>query len=136
MPFQRIVTRKLPDGKRASVYPFHLSLEGLQSNLLCREEEDYDVIEKLMFVSAWTANILVITHVVMSTHGHMAVLAPNIQQVLIRNVPQTLGNVVTADFAFSRVVPRVSFIVNGSLPVEMLLGELLVIHDFGSLSNP
>lgn len=81
MAFQRIVTRELPDGKKASVYPFHLSLEGLQSNLLCREEEDYDVIEKLMFVSAWTANVLVITHVVMSTHGHMAVLAPNIQQV-------------------------------------------------------
>ena len=81
MAFQRIVTRELPNGKKASVYPFHLSLEGLQSNLLCREEEDYDVIEKLMFVSAWTANVLVITNVVMSTHGHMAVLAPNIQQV-------------------------------------------------------
>ena len=81
MPFPKSVTRTLPDGRKATVYPFHVSLEGLQSNLLCRELEDYDVIEKLMFVSAWTANVIVITHVVMSSHGHMAVLAPNMQQV-------------------------------------------------------
>lgn len=81
MAFQRIANRTLPDGSTAKVYPFHLSLEGLRSNLLCRDEEDYDVVEKNMFVSAWTSNVLVITHVVMSSHGHMGVLAPDIGYV-------------------------------------------------------
>ena len=63
MAFQRIVTRTLPDGSTAKVHPFHLSLEGLESNLLCRDEEDYDVVEKFMYVSAWQCNVLVVSHV-------------------------------------------------------------------------
>lgn len=81
MAFQRIVSRTLPDGNTAKVYPFHLSLEGLEDNLLCRDEEDYDVVEKFMFVSAWESNVLVIDHVVMSSHGHAGVLAPSMQHV-------------------------------------------------------
>ena len=82
MAFQRIVSRALPDGSTARVFPFHLSLEGLESNLLCRDEEDYDVVEKFMYISAWECNLLVISHVVMSNHGHMGVLAPGIEYVL------------------------------------------------------
>lgn len=81
MAFQRIVSRRLPDGSTAKVYPFHLSLEGLEDNLLCRDEEDYDAVEKFMFVSAWENNVLVINHVVMSSHGHMGVLAPSMEHV-------------------------------------------------------
>lgn len=76
MPFQRIVTRVLPDGTSRRVYPFHISLEGLEKNLLCREEEDYDVVEKLMFVSAMESNCLIVIYIVMSNHGHTCVLAP------------------------------------------------------------
>ena len=82
MAFQRIVSRALPDGSTVKVYPFHLSLEGLESNLLCRDEEDYDVVEKFMYISAWECNVLVISHVVMSNHGHMGVLAPSLEHVL------------------------------------------------------
>lgn len=82
MAFQRIVTRTLPDGSTAKVYPFHLSLEGLESNLLCRDEEDYDVVEKCMYVSAWQCNVLGVSHVVMSNHGHQCVLAPSMEHVL------------------------------------------------------
>ena len=81
MAFQRIVTRTLPNGSVAKVYPFHLSLEGLESNLLCRDEEDYDVVEKFMYVTAWQCNVLVVSHVVMSNHGHQCVLAPSMEHV-------------------------------------------------------
>lgn len=77
MAFQRIVTRSLPDGNTAKVYPFHISMEGLENNLLCREEEDYAVIEKLMFVSAMECNCIIVIHIVMSNHGHACVLAPS-----------------------------------------------------------
>ena len=63
------------------MYPFHLSLEGLENNLLCRDEEDYDVAEKFMYVSAWQCNVLVVSHVVMSNHGHQCVLAPSMEHV-------------------------------------------------------
>lgn len=82
MAFQRIVSRVLSDGSTARVFPFHLSLEGLESNLLCRDEEDYDVVEKFMYISALECNVLVVSHVVMSNHGHMGVLAPGIEYVL------------------------------------------------------
>lgn len=77
MPFQRIVTRKLPDGSTRRVYPFHISLEGLEKNLLCRDEEDYAVVEKLMFVSALENNCIIVIYIVMSNHGHLCVLAPS-----------------------------------------------------------
>ena len=82
MAFQRIVNRTLPDGSTAKVYPFHLSLEGLESNLLCQDDEDYDVVEKFMFVSAWECNVLVVSNVVMSNHGHQCTLAPSLAHVL------------------------------------------------------
>lgn len=78
MAFQRIVSRELPDGTTEKVYPFHISLEGLEKNLLCREEEDYGIVEKLIFVSAWENNCLIIIHIVMSNHGHIGVLAPSL----------------------------------------------------------
>lgn len=77
MSFQRIVTRELPDSSIKRVYPFHISLEGLEKNLLCRDEEDYAVVEKLMFVSALESNCLVVIYIVMSNHGHLCVLAPD-----------------------------------------------------------
>ena len=76
MTFQRIVTRTLPDGTISKLFPFHISLEGLENNLLCRDEEDYDVVEKTLFVSAWEANCIVVIHIIMSNHGHACVLAP------------------------------------------------------------
>lgn len=82
MAFQRVVTRTLPDGNTVKVFPFHLSLEGLESNLLCRDEEDYDIVEKYMFVSGWECNVLTVSHVVMSSHGHQCVLAPSLTHVL------------------------------------------------------
>jgi len=56
-------------------------MEGLQSNLLCRDEEDYDVIEKLLFVSAWQCNVIVVIHIVMSSHAHLCVLSPGEREV-------------------------------------------------------
>ena len=53
MAFERIVTRQLPDGKIGKVYPFHISLEGMESVLLCRDDEDYDQLEKSFYLSDW-----------------------------------------------------------------------------------
>lgn len=45
MAFERIVTRVLPSGRKSRVSPFHISMEGLESATLCREDEDYDQLD-------------------------------------------------------------------------------------------
>lgn len=77
MAFQRVVDRLLPDGSVAKVYPFHISLEGMESVLLCRDDEDFDHLEKSFYLGALSCNALVISEIAMSTHGHCAVLAVN-----------------------------------------------------------
>ena len=79
MGFERVVTRTLPDGLSARFFPFHISLEGLESNLLCRDDEDYDVVEKYIFISALECGVDVIIHVVMSNHAHVSVLATSLE---------------------------------------------------------
>lgn len=82
MAFQRLVMRSLPNGKLAKVYPFHLSLEGLESALLCRDDEDYDHLEKSFYLSALVNNCIVIMEIAMSNHGHCAMLAENHESAL------------------------------------------------------
>jgi len=77
MAFQRVVERVLPDGSVAKVYPFHVCMEGTESVLLCRDDEDYDHLEKSFYLGALDANALVVSEIVLSTHGLCAVLAVN-----------------------------------------------------------
>ena len=75
MAFQRIVSRKLPNGKSCLFYPFHISLKGMESVVLCRDDEDYDTMEKYYHVCCLVNKTLIINEIVMSNHGHLAVLA-------------------------------------------------------------
>ena len=75
MGFQRIQSRELPDGTIAIVYPFHICMEGMRSVLLCRDDEDYDVLQKTIHVSCHVNNVIVIEEIVMSNHCHAGVLA-------------------------------------------------------------
>ena len=82
MAFERVVSRKLPDGTVQKVYPFHISLEGMESVLLCRDDEDYDHLEKSLYVSALVNNCLIIIEITMSNHGHAGVLATDLESAI------------------------------------------------------
>ena len=82
MGFQRIVYRTLPDGSSRKVFPFHISLEGMESILLCRDDEDYDHLEKCFYIAAHKVNCLVIIAIAMSNHGHIGVLAPDMETAI------------------------------------------------------
>ena len=75
MAFERICNRKLPDGSVRKVYPYHVSLEGMEQLVLCRDDEDYDVMVKYLFLCARRKNVLVVIYIVMSNHGHATILA-------------------------------------------------------------
>lgn len=78
MAFNRIQNRELPDGSIARVFPFHVSMEGMESVLLCREEEDYDALQKCIYVCCWSNNVIVVADVEMSNHGHFIILAESL----------------------------------------------------------
>ena len=68
-------TRRLPDGQVSEVTPFHMSMEGNETAVLCRDNDDYDAMVKVMCVSAWRNNVIIIIYAVVSNHSHAAVLA-------------------------------------------------------------
>ncbi len=72
---RRVVLHELPDGTVRQVYPFHVSLEGLESAVLCRDDDDYDAMVKILCVAAWRKNVIVIIYAVVSNHCHVAILA-------------------------------------------------------------
>ena len=72
---KRLVDIVFPDGSCGTAAPYHVSLEGLESSVLCRDDKDYDAMIKTMCVSARRKNVVIIIFVVVSNHGHSAVLA-------------------------------------------------------------
>lgn len=67
--------RKLPDGSECKVFPFHISLEGLETRILCRDDEDCDAAVKIIAVCCLRKNVVLIVYAVVSTHIHCVVLA-------------------------------------------------------------
>ncbi len=72
---KRIVTRRLPDGSIRLVQPYHVSMEGLEKQILCMDDEDYDAFVKILCVCANRKNVIIIVYAVVSNHCHAAVLA-------------------------------------------------------------
>lgn len=71
----RVIQRVLPDGKTYPVQPFHVCLKGLEQAILCRDDEDYDTMVKVICVCARRKNVIVIIYGVVSNHAHIAILA-------------------------------------------------------------
>lgn len=72
---QRIVRQGLPDGTIRVVHPFHISMEGLETAVLYRDDQDYDAMVKILCVAARRKNVIVIIYAVVSNHSHVAILA-------------------------------------------------------------
>lgn len=72
---RRVVPRVLPNGDLRNVQPFHVMIKGLETAILCRDDEDYDVFVKYIAICARRKNVIVIIYTVVSNHCHVAVLA-------------------------------------------------------------
>ncbi len=42
MRFERCPLVELSDGKIVRMYPFHISMEGMESKILFKDDDDYD----------------------------------------------------------------------------------------------
>ena len=72
---QRVVKRNLPDRSVRQVHPFPVSMEGMKTLVLCRDDEDYDAMVKILCVASRRKNVIIIIYAVVSNHCHVAVLA-------------------------------------------------------------
>ena len=72
---RRVVPRVLPNGELRNVQPFHVMIKGLETVILCRDDEDYDVFVKYIAICARRKNVIVVIYIVVSNHCHVAVLA-------------------------------------------------------------
>ena len=71
----RIAIRTLPDGRLGRLHPFHVCLEGMEDTILCRDDEDYDAMVKIMAVASRRKNVIIVIYAVVSNHFHATVLA-------------------------------------------------------------
>ena len=76
---RRVVTHELPDGSIRQLYPFHISMEGLETAILCRDDMDYDAMVKILCIAARRKNVIVVIYAVVSNHSHVAILAASQQ---------------------------------------------------------
>lgn len=65
----------------------------MEDAILCRDDEDYDAMVKVICVSAWRSNVIVIIYTVLSNHCHIAVLAER------QEIAQLYGNDVKKVFS-------------------------------------
>ena len=75
MPLIKAELKNLPDGSQGRVYPFHISYEGMEKIIICRDDDDYDRFVKCMAVCARRKNVIIIIYAVVSNHAHIAILA-------------------------------------------------------------
>ena len=59
---RRTFPQELPDGTVRQLHPFHISMEGLETAVLCRDDADYDAIVKILCVAARRKKVLVIIY--------------------------------------------------------------------------
>ena len=50
-------------------------MEGLEKVVLCRDDDDYDVLIKILCVCAQRKNVIIVVYAAVSNHSHIAVLA-------------------------------------------------------------
>ena len=62
------------------LFPFHVCLKGLEKKILFRDDEDYDVFVKMIFVCAHRLGLDIIIYGVVSNHGHVCLLACSIEE--------------------------------------------------------
>ena len=109
---ERTVVRRLPDGSVRRVQPFHVSLEGLEKAIICRDREDYDAVEKQLVICAKRKNVLIIIHTVVSNHAHVAVLAAQLQsaQAYADEVKRMIGMWVRRKYGDAKLMKKVAAI--------------------------
>lgn len=52
-------------------------MKGTESSVLCRDDDDYDALVKIIAVSSWRKNVIVVIYIVVSNHCHVVVLSPS-----------------------------------------------------------
>lgn len=136
MAFVKPVLRVMPGGEVAWVSPFHISFEGLERNIICRDDEDCDTLVKCIFVCSWRKNVIVIIYAVVSNHAHIAALAKSLEdaQVFAMEVKRTYSLLFRRKYGEAAVLRRTSVDVQ-ALDTDWYLRNALAYIPRNALDN-
>ena len=103
---KRVVYRTLPDKSFRLVQPFHVSLEGLKTAIICRDEKDYDAVEKILCICSKRKNVLIIIYTIVSNHAHIGVLSEKQQDAdaYAREIKRMIGMWVRSRYGEGRLM--------------------------------
>ena len=106
MGYVKDVARRLPDGTVNAVRPFHISFEGLEKEIICRDDQDCDSMVKCLVVCSRRKNVIIIIYAVVSNHAHVAVLARNIYEAkaYAREVKRMYSQLFSRKYGSSKVL--------------------------------
>ena len=106
MGYVKDVARRLPDGTVNAVRPFHISFEGLEKEIVCRDDQDCDSMVKCLVVCSRRKNVIIIIYAVVSNHAHVAVLARNIYEAkaYAREVKRMYSQLFSRKYGSSKVL--------------------------------
>ncbi|MBR5175945.1 MAG: hypothetical protein IKW89_08470 [Bacteroidales bacterium] len=106
MALVKAVARRLPDGTVGAVLPFHVSFEGLEKVIICRDDQDCDTMVKCLVVCARRKNVIIIIYAVVSNHVHAAVLAKSLADAesYAREVKRTYSQLFRSRYGVAKVL--------------------------------
>lgn len=104
MSFLRVTAKTLPDGSFATVYPFHVTTEGLEDRVICRTELDLRTAFNLIPICAHRANVIVVVAIVLNTHMHAVVLARSREDAnkFLTELKMSLSKCITNNYGSGR----------------------------------
>ena len=85
---------------------YHVCTEGLETEVIMRDEEDFIVARNYLALSAWKENVFILAFCIMSNHVHILVGAKNRKDVLnfIRHFKQIYSTCLHNKYGLSNAL--------------------------------
>ena len=81
MAFERNPIMLGDNGIPVRYYPYHISMKGMESLVICRDDEDYDIFVKTLHIKGHILNVHRVMYCVVSNHSHIIVLSESKEKV-------------------------------------------------------
>lgn len=123
MTFLRITGKTLPDGNFATVYPFHVTTEGLEDRVICITDTDLRTAFNLIPICAHRANVIVVAAIVLNTHMHTFILARNYEDAwqFIVEYKMSLSKCITNSYGKGKHINIYKNVNSRQMDVQMVV---------------
>ena len=98
--------------KKVTLYPFHSSMLGMADFVICREDGDYDVAVKQIFITAHRMGVKVVNYAVVSNHIHVFFLADSEETAdrYVNEIKKAYSMYIRHKYGFAKSLREVPFV--------------------------